>query len=399
MKNYRIFLIFILMFANFPVRASVRSIYQDRSNLLVMEKVGKTENLLNNPARLSELHDILLEYDLTISVNNVKPYDAVYKKNVTDETACQNAQLIVPVKNRLVFNAGCEYVFKRKGSVSTSRQDGSEISDRNKASGKKGNGAVAANWFPFCSAGYALTVNEYSDKNNFHADPSENYSYLNKTDAVCHTFGVSKNGFDLFGSFSKENYGGYFQQVKEADFAVTAMEINARCVLGEADKRNLVLQLTYQRDQIKRRRFVLGRTGYDLDFPDSKISAAGYYYYPKDAIELAAGVEADYTKNEIFDMPDYAWKHYTVIRGAVPVQVSAPLFPWLNAWLELDLIYLRNMYEKSSSIALQNSFGMQLKISGVEVQIYALPSFSLAASKTSDAAKTITAGISALFIF
>jgi hypothetical protein len=399
MKKNLLFMAFIMCCLNPLAQAGVRSLYLDKSELLLQEKIGKTDNLLDNPARLSELKNNIFEYDFNIGVQDIKPYDAVYKKINKEETMRQVMQIVVPVEDWCILNAGHEYKSAMAGSESTSRLDATEINDLNKTFNKKVNFAVATARLPFGTLGYAGSSDEQEHYNDFHSDLAEDYTYLNAKSTLRHTVGVMIEGFELFGSLDIQSFGGYYQHEQEVDFSITDMEINARYLIGAVDQNNLLLQLGYTGYQLEQRQFILGRAGYELDIPNRKISGSAYYYYPVDGLELAVGAEADFWEKDIFVMRDYAWQTYQVIRGTVPMQVGVAILPYLKVWLESDLVYLQNTYAGSRSLTWQNTLGVQLKLAEFEVQLYTLPSFSLAASNTSDAGQTMTVGVRALVRF
>jgi len=389
-------IIFILLVFGLTVSklsASVRVLTHERSDLRLFEKCGRIENLLDNPARLMDIREIIVDQYTDIRLNNSKPYDTVFEKSRHDEELDYTVQALAPLADHLAVNLGYRYIHQLLINQSTSRVDGTFIRDGDKTFYKNINAAVATDLLPDIVLGYSLTVKNKKNFVELVSDLASNYTYLNSYSIIHHTVGLVSGEIGLYAGFESEKYLGKYNGAGELDFEFTTMVFQARYILGEAEGENLTSRISYKSQNLNQRQFEMGRSGYQLDMANYCVSADSYYFIPWERLEFAAGVEVSYENKNIFDLDSYRWENYQVHQFYFPAMLRTEILPFLRAWIEMNLCYSQNTYEESNSITLQRVFGLQFAINSLEINLYTMPTAGWITSQTADDIQALETGL------
>jgi hypothetical protein len=353
--------------------ASMRVLYLAPSSLFLFEKVGKAENLVDNPARFNQFTGLIIEQSLDAQATATRPYDPVFQKNTWDDTLDESTQVVCPFPNLFTFNLGYRYQHELAGDESTSTLDATHIADANKSFLREANGAVAAALAPSLAAGYAVFAQHSQNFVDLASDLSTPYAYANNTESTRHALGVVWGHAEVFASFEAEEYLGSYNQVQEADFLISNYALNARYVLGEADKENLTVKASYVNSSFNQRQLDFGRLDYALDFLNNQAGLAGYYYHPEERWEGAVGLEAGYADRYKFDAATYGWQDYQTYHVALPLMLGAKIFSFLHLWAEVDVNYGYATDWGNKKFSVQNSLGLQINAPHVELNVYTFP--------------------------
>lgn len=190
--------------------ASVGILYKDRQTLPLFEKVGKTENLIDNPARLAAITKITLDTFVDVSVQDSQVYTATYQDTVRSDTLDYSAQIISPLTQWVNLNLGQRYAHAFDISNTLNQNDGSIMNNsEDKTFYRALNAGVAVkNIIADFSAGYAIRRQE--SRNFLDTYPNGQLAadnYLNSDSDFKHTAGiVLGDRWEVFGSYVTEKY-------------------------------------------------------------------------------------------------------------------------------------------------------------------------------------------------
>jgi hypothetical protein len=375
--------------------ASMRSMYKDKADLFLHEKVGKIENMLDNPAQLIRVDAITIEDNVDLAIADSKPFDPVYDKTSLNEVVFNSFQAVVPINEMICLRAGYSYLSSVQGSESTSSIDDSIINDVDKSFSRTTQASLATSKIPLFDFGYSFAMLDQPNFDDFASDIASDYTYFNDHQGMQHIIGIIKDGFEVYGGMSMLTYAGSYNNVQEIDFELSAMELNARKVFELSEQSNVLVQVGFETSTLTQNTFVLGRDGYDLDVPSMQVSGGAYYYLPQETLDLAFGIEGAFQQHDFFDVGDYVWTSYEDMQVSLPAQLNAQLLPWLRVWVELQIAFEQNTYIGSQTIALRNAVGVQVDVAMVELQLYTLPTATLTTSDKSDDVQGIEVGLTA----
>jgi hypothetical protein len=355
------------------VLASMRALYLNPASLCLFEKVGKAENLGDNPARFHKLTGMRIEQSLDTHWNTTKPYDPIFQKDTRDELMDESTQMVYSVPDFITVNLGYRYRHDLHGNDSTSTLDETRIADANKSFLHEINGAIASDIMPGLTAGYAFFREHDENFVELFSDLSAPYAYANDTGRVRHTLGAIWDGFEVFAAYEAQTYQGQYNQIQEADFLTTNLMFNARCILGEVDKENLTLKAAFVNSNFNQRQFEFGRPYYELDFLNNQAALSIYYYHPEGSWDGAVGVEASCADRDKFNADAYNWVNYKTYNARVPIMLGARIFSFLRLWAEVDIDYDYTTYAGDKAFGMRNSFGLQINVPNAELNVYTFP--------------------------
>ncbi|MCD4813748.1 hypothetical protein K8S19_08670 [bacterium] len=392
-------ILFALILITSSVQASIRSLYQEKSNLFLHEKIAQPENLLDNPAQLNHISQYLIENNSDLQLQTIKPYDPVFRKENHDDFFGNTGQVIVPIEKWACINVGYAYEQWLDSQESISTLDGSRIAAADKQFVKTINAAVATTQILGLELGYAITIQEQTHFIDYAADIANDYSYTNNSQTTQHFVGIIYDDIEIYGGMSSMQAMGDYIQTREIEFSLDSWEVNVRRLFGNMGAENVLVQAGMGNYQLTQTVFEIGRTGYDLDILNYEVAAGAYYTNPGKQIDFSVGLELTYLDNTIFNVSDYVWENYQSLSGTLPAQIKATVFPWLALWLEMRLLYQENTYEKAQTTMLQSALGVQVNIEMLEIQVYTLPGFTITNSESSDTIQNIQIGITAILRF
>jgi len=90
-------------------QASVRSLWQDRASLPLIDKVGKTENLLDNPAQLAQVKNVVVDDFWELNLLDSQDRNANYRLEDQTRKLSNTFQAIGSLFEKVAFNAGGNY--------------------------------------------------------------------------------------------------------------------------------------------------------------------------------------------------------------------------------------------------------------------------------------------------
>jgi len=353
--------------------ASMRILYQDPAELFLFEKIGKSENLVDNPARFNKLPGILVEQSVDAHLATTEPYDPVFRKETRDELIDESTQMAYPIPGIVTLNLGYRYRHDLVSDDSTSSLDQTHIGDADKSFLREINGAVAGNLGSAVTAGYAFLQTQDDNFVDMSSDLATPFTYANATASTRHTLGVIIDHWEAFAAFESGTYAGKYNQLQEADFLTHTLSVNLRYILGEVDKENVTFKASYSNSNFTQRQLAFGRADYNLDFLNNQARMAAYYDLPKDLWEGALGFEASYADRYKFDADTYGWLDYQAYAARVPLLLSAKVFSFLKVWAEVDGNYSYDSFAGNKAYSLQNSWGVCLEVPFLEINVYTFP--------------------------
>lgn len=356
-----------------PAWASLQIGYTDPHDLFLFEKVGKAENLIDNPARLQGLTTSEVEQNAGIHRQDIKPYDSVFKKDNKDEFTALSTQLIFPFLQNFTFNAGYQYQQTLQDQKTVSTLDESRFVDTDKVFLRALNIAVAYTVTGKMAAGFAFSTGR--NENFIESDAPLNDPTTLKNDTVMtrQRLGVALGKVDGYLEYGIRHYQGYFDQTRETDFGSTDVAFHMRYIAGTINEENLTMNLAVESSHLDQKQFEIDRTGYALDFPNYRVSWAAYYDHPGQVWEGAVGLETDYGDHTRFDSAIYAWKNYQTYRMAVPMMAAVTLSPFAGLWNEMDIIYEYDGFRGNRSAGVTTSFGAWVQWGKLRTELYLLP--------------------------
>lgn len=393
MKNYLYLIPLFLTFTTQSAMASVGVLYKDKSDLLLFEKTGKVENLVDNPARFLNVRKIIVDNFMDVQIRNSKPFDPAHEKSNQDESIGYSSQLIFPLTEYLSINLGYIYQHYFLVTESTLSSGGTLINDADKSFRKSVNAAVATDLLPEIIIGYAFSKDNHENYVELFSDFATNYNYFNYNDIMRHTLGIIKDSIEIFAAYETKSCQGEYNGINEVDLFFNNITLNARYLWGEIDKTNIISRVSYTNYDLNQRLFTIARTGYQLNLPNYAIGLNSFYYNPMDTVEYAGGIELSYEDKDIFDLGDYQWVNYQIYQLKLPCMLLARVLPFLSIWSEIDLIYSQDTYKGNKSFSLENILGVKIKHDFLEINIYAMPFIDLVSSQTEDDIKSFNLGM------
>lgn len=358
------------------IHASAGVLYKNRASLPLFEKVGKTENLLDNPARLASIGLITLDNFTNISIQDSQTSGSIYRDTAQSDSLEYSSQVVYPFIPWAVANLGYGYDHAFDLFNTLNQNDGSTLnSSEDKDFNRAFNAGVATKALvtDYCF-GYAVRRNESSNFLDVHRNGQlSTDSYLNVESDFQHTAGIVLNGnLEVYGSYATEKFQASYGQVQEVDLSLDHTAVNARYVLGTPDQENWVIFGNFTQTNLRQNQLDVARIQYLMDFPVYHAEANAYYYLPRDDLEMAVGAELSYDERNGLDSALQP-RNYDIYQAKIPCLLSGRFLPFLQVWSEVDLLYVRNTGEASHSFRLQQAYGIKITFAPVEINLYSNP--------------------------
>jgi hypothetical protein len=373
-------------------KASLGVLYKERNALFLIEKIGRPENLADNPACLPDIHGNAADQFLDLHLSNRKPFDPVFNKTIQDDAIGCSSQWVLAVGAGLSLNLGGTFLQRLQGDDNLSTIDASQIGDADKSFNRDVNAGAGFRFSHQFAAGYAFSrqsgdnyVDSFSqgaDSTN-PADAPKGTSFYNQSTRLRHQAGIVAGPVDVVAGFGQDERLGSNQQTQEMDFSLTSLWMQARCLLGNPESENLLARVYVENTSLLQRSFEQAREAYLLDLPNNRLSAGVYYTAPlsPNTLTWALAVEADLEARNRFDLTSYNWVAYQNLDLQIPAMLSARLLSWFSVWSEVDLKYQQAGYYNSRSAFAENIWGLTVEVAPLQIHVYTLP---WAQSVTSD---------------
>ncbi len=399
-KNTLRFTLYVMLILGFNsiTLASVGVLHKDKSEMFLYEKVGKAENLLDNPARLKNIQDYVICNYFNLDLEYAEPCDPVFKKSTRDDEAGYNVQVIAPIEELLTVNLGHGYSRERYETNSTSSIDGSYFKETAKTLQRDINAGVAADIHDLIEnmiIGYWFKYRDQDNPGDYLSDIAQSYTYANNREVYQHKLGVAQEGWGMYASYAEELYSGEYDHNQEVQFLFQTMDIAARKILGEIDGENVSLSAAYSTTILETQQFEIARPVYQLVIPGYKVDLSAYYSYPQPGVSYALGIELDYTDTQYYKPADIVWEHGQLYQAKCPGLLEVEIFPFLRLWVEMALLYVQDTYKGSKSLALENAFGARFQQDIISINLFMVPELNIFSGNQADNIQTFRAGLDA----
>ncbi|NTV51394.1 MAG: hypothetical protein HGA76_00050 [Candidatus Firestonebacteria bacterium] len=353
---------------------STAVLVKDREHRLWFEKVGKIENLLDNPARLMGVKQYVCDTFADAVYADAQPPDVVFEKSSWDDQGHLAAQIVAPVMTGLTLNGGYGYAQSLQGNKSTSRLDGTYISDDVKSFGSLVNVGAATNLLPFFDLGYAGVWETKNEASDYASDLATPFAVSREFRSQRHALGMVSEELEVFGEFEHSQRQGAYDQNPELDMMFNTVSLHVRTLLaGELGQANWIAQADGSSTQLTQNLFLLAREQYPLDFSNQDVSLESYVYLPWGTTDFGAGVEVAFFNRTFFNQDEYAWQDYREIQVYLPLGFGVELVKGLRIWAQTNLKWQQSARDAVSAFACQPAWGMQFAWTWLEVTLYSFP--------------------------
>ncbi len=399
---WEIILFTIFLFQTSALYASIGVLHKDKSEMFLFEKVGKTGNLLDNPARLKKIPEYIIYNYFNLVLAHAEPYDPVFAKSTRNDEVGYNAQVIAPIKNLFTVNLGYNYAQQIYENNSTSSIDASYFKETVKTLQRNINAGLAIDigyFIEHMMIGYSIQYSDQDNLGDYFSNIAQSYAYANNREVYQHKLGVTRDGWGMYVSCTGELYFGEYNQTREVKFWLRTIGTTLRKIWGEIDGGNISISATYANTSLGDQKFEVARPEYQLIIPDNKVNLSGYYHYPQPGIACALGVELNYEETQYYKPAEFVWEDDQVYQAKCQGMLAAEIFPFLRLWTEAALVYVQNTFAGNKSLTLENAFGARIEQDIIRINFYMVPELDVFSGNQADDSQTFRAGMDAQLNF
>jgi len=369
--------------------AAAQGLLAEPGGLGLSDKIGRIYNFIDNPAYLAAATSPMLEEITEVRLTSEEPGDPVFRKSAQDDRFDCLSRVICPFGKVLAVSLGGRYCHHLQSSQSISKLDGTYTREANRLFQREVRAGLAIPMGEFLSAGYAFAEVENDHTLGFASDFATPYVSRNAEKQSGHTLGILARNMELFAAYSSVRYQGSYDGTREADFSFDQITLSARCLVGEVERENLVAKISFTDSILGQQIFSNARSCFWLDYSNWRASVQSYYYLPEDSWEGAAGVELYWEDRMKFEIGNYRWINYRTYSVCVPLRIRAPLNSFLRLWVEMDFKCSAATFQSVRQVFFENTCGLVVVVSGLEVDFYTLPFLVLASTSENQACESV----------